>query len=642
MKRKIVVGFQSLSKTTLYLFLLLLAGGFFWINSVIAESSRQISETFVKTVESLMTQQAENFAHQFRGLFPTSDTPASYLLQHPELQRLCNEKLELLRDKSIRYIYLLWEDPRGRFRFLCDGSDQKSRPLQKFDPDDAELWTRIYRSGQPKILDQSQFQGLWKSLLFPIRVDGQTRAMLVIDYSTRFVGYVRQITEPVQKKLHLVLYLSGGLILLILLQLLLLLLVRNRSVRDPLTGIYNRGALRLLRRTLPLDQYNVLMIDLDHFKRINDTFGHDVGDLALRHAARLLSKTLGPRDHLIRYGGEEFIMLQHRKKPDPRYGRQRAEEILERFRQTSLNHAHHPPIPLRCSIGLFNQTTGTLDFDTILKKVDQALYQAKKSGRNCWMEVPDKSLTHEEGSPVNFESVQRWIDEGHLFCEYQPIYDRSGRKIIKYETLVRLRDAEGRILYPNRFLSMVWHTNTYIRLTRQVLEQAVDAFRDRDLPFTVNLTLQDLLDGKILQILRELAINDPYTVARLGIEILEHHDFDNIPLLEQSLRELKELGISIILDDFGAGHTNLLLLQSLPLDEFKIDRKLVLDLKNNPRAGILIHALTHYARQTGIKVTAEYVCDAEIFQRLQSLEVDYYQGFHLGRPGPLPPLNTPR
>ena len=623
---------QPLVRLTLYLVLILLISGIFWLAATVTHSAGRLEQTFIATIESTIYQRAERFAHQFLRDHPgTASELSARLLAQPEERRRCDEKLELMRDQYIRYVYLLWLDPQGRFRFLCDGSDDKGHTLQKFDPDRPKLWMEIYRRGEIRILDQSQYRGLWKSLLFPIRDGNRTRAMLVVDYSTEFLTTLHRLISPVQNTLRTILYITIGLALLIFVQLLLLFLIRNKSIRDPLTGVHNRGALRHMRYSLPWKHYNLLMIDLDHFKHINDTYGHDVGDMALLHTVKILRKLLHRKDHLVRHGGEEFLIFQYCGKgvDHRRHGIDLAEAILRAFRETPMHHPAYGEIHLRVSIGLYASSSGNEEFDQVLKKTDLALYRAKSSGRDCYMEV---SGEEKRSDTVKFDNVKRYIEQNRIVCEYQPIFLRDGKTVVKYETLVRLRQDDGTLLYPNDFLNAIWQTNTYIRMTRQVLEKAIETFREHPIPFSVNFALQDLLDENIFALIREMASREPETISRMSIEVLEYHNFTNVERLSTVLHRFKDLGISIILDDFGAGHANFLILQHLPIDEFKIDRQLIVENLKNPKAKKLLIALTRYARETGMKTTAEFVADEQIFRALQEIPVDYLQGYYLGRP----------
>ena len=626
-------GLRPLLKLTLYLIFILLIAGLIWLASIISRSSSDLQYALISTIESMLVQRAEHFGDQFQRHYGKTDYLPYYFRTHPEARQICDEKLELMRDRDIRFVYLLWLDPQGKFRFLCDGSETKGRVMQKFDPDDPALWRRIYRSGIVTIIDQSQFHELWKSLLYPIRTENKTRAMLVIDYSTDFLENLRRLTAPIHQTLQTILYVTIGLVAFIILQLILLYLMRNKSVRDSLTGIYNRNILSQLRYTLPLHNYNLLMIDLDHFKRINDTYGHDVGDLALKHSVELLKSIMKPKDFLIRYGGEEFLLLAHCRGRRRDTGRKLAQKTLEIFRHTPLEHPTYGKIYLKASIGLFPCPPREMGFDTALKEADLALYRAKKGGRDCYVEVNDGEQRETGRGVLDFSQIKRLIEQDRILCTFQPIYDHAGKQVVKYETLVRLKADDGSLIYPKDFLHVIWHTNTYVRMTRLILEKTIATFREKEeVYFSVNLTLQDLLDEQIVSQIEELARENPETVSRMGIEILEYHHFENIERLRETLNWLKELGISIILDDFGSGHANFFILQYLPIDEFKIDRRLILEAMSNLKAKKLLVSLAGYARETGLKTTAEYIANEKIFTMIQSVPVDYLQGYYLGRP----------
>jgi diguanylate cyclase (GGDEF)-like protein len=155
------------------------------------------------------------------------------------------------------------------------------------------------------------------------------------------------------------------------------------------------------------------MIDLDHFKHINDTYGHDVGDMALLHTVKILRKLLHRKDHLIRHGGEEFLIFQYCGKgvDHRRHGIDLAEAILRAFRETPMHHPAYGEIHLRVSIGLYASSSGNEEFDQVLKKIDLALYRAKSAGRDCYMEVSGEKR---RSDTVKFDNIKRYIEQNPL------------------------------------------------------------------------------------------------------------------------------------------------------------------------------------------------------------------------------------
>jgi diguanylate cyclase (GGDEF)-like protein len=628
---------RKLFKGAFALLLAVLIGGFIWLAVEIRLNSEQLEKRFLHIIESTILRHAEILRKQ---LFPRTSLRKPlyrYLKQHPEIRKQCDEKLALLFDDNIRYVYLLRLDPEGKFRFLCDGSDEKSRFNRKFDPDDPEKWRRIYNDGKTALIDQSHYRGLWKSLLYPMRAPdtNRTEAMLVVDYSTEFLSSLRSVTAPVSRLLDTIFFIIVVLVLLVLFQLFQLFMVRRRSYRDPLTGIYNRSLIPWLRKTVVWKNYHLLMVDLDHFKLINDTYGHNVGDRVLIHTTRQIGLLLGKHDYFIRYGGEEFLILSHTQRSSD--GLNLAQRIMKRLVEHPYRDPNYGEIDIRVSIGLYRNIPSDTPLETLLKRVDLALYKAKKSGRNRIIEFSQEALelpivTGE--TPPDFIRIKSWIEGGGVRCHYQPIHDRRSGEIVKYETLVRLLDDSGRLREPREFLREIWRTNTYLRLTQQVLRNALETFRGKRIPFSVNLSLQDLWDEKVLGDLEELARTYPETIRYLQIEILEYDRFEDLETLRRSLQKIKALGVSIVLDDFGSGQTDILLLGQLPIDGFKIDRTIVAEAVRNDRIRELIHFLGLYARKIGITCTAEYVADESIYRMLKEMPVDYLQGFYLSFPEP--------
>jgi diguanylate cyclase (GGDEF)-like protein len=235
------------------------------------------------------------------------------------------------------------------------------------------------------------------------------------------------------------------------------------------------------------------MVDLDHFKLVNDTYGHSVGDRVLIHTTRQISQLLGKHDYFIRYGGEEFLIFSHADRSSD--GLILAQRIMERLRNHPYTDPNYGEIDIQVSIGLYRDIPSDIPLETLLKRVDLALYKAKKSGRNRIIEFSHETLelpSAPQGTPPDFIRIKSWIEEGGVICHYQPIHDRQTGEIVKYETLVRLLDDGDQMREPREFLREIWRTNTYLRLTQQVLLNALKTFRGKRIPFSVNLSLQDL------------------------------------------------------------------------------------------------------------------------------------------------------
>ncbi len=615
-----------------YLLATFIALSLLWLIFSAQKRTNELKTSVEKHVELSVLGYSRQIAKQMIKKINSTKTDIVQILQKDKnLQKECNQKLELLRSSYIPYIYILWLDKKGRFRFLCDGSKEKSHFFQKFDIENKELWQKIYKSGKPKIIGQKKYEGLWKSLLYPIKALGKTQAMVVVDYSVSLPNSIGKIVKPYKKLLQIILIAMFLLVIIVFVEILHILAVRKKSFTDPLTGIYNREFLKALSKKLYLPNYDLLIIDIDHFKKVNDTYGHLVGDKVLKHITKSIKSSISIKDYLFRFGGEEFLVLLFNPKKD-RNAFLEAQKIRLNLSSNPLNESKFGKIYVKMSIGIYDNIKQNISFEVALREADKALYNAKKAGRNCVAKADtgDISIPKESHS---FSDIRSFIDSGNVFCQFQPIFLNSKeKKIAKYEVLARLKDNKGNVLMPGDFLSIIWKTNIYHRFTKQVINYSINTFKNKKEKFSINLSLQDILDEKIMDIIEEFAKKEPETISRMGIEILEYDRFDNIQRLQTVINRLKKHGIAIILDDFGSGHANFAIIEKLDIDELKIDGSIVQNINKNYKSKIFLETLAHFAKKSSIKTTVEFISSKEIFDTIVHIPFTYLQGYYLGKP----------
>lgn len=603
-----------------------------WLISTVGTITDDLKYSIEEHEEQSMQQHASNFIKRLESKVKHNKKELHILLEeNPSLQKICNNNLEIMRSKAIPYTYILWLDNDGKFRYLCDGSVEKSHFYQKFDPGDFERWKSIYKVGVVNVLDQSRYKGLWKSMLIPIVQDKKSIALLVIDYSTSFPGKIKQMVSPLQTFLIVILITIIVLIILIAIEMFLIYITKKKSYKDTLTGVYNRNFLIDISSKLLLEKYHILMIDLDYFKQINDLYGHLAGDEALKHVVSIIEKIIKKEDYLIRFGGEEFIVLLHVYK-NRRDSFDIAENIRLAIEKSPLKTDEFGDISIKTSIGVNSKTNEEKEFQSAIKNADIALYDAKKSGRNCVKKVTSFDETSKVAKNYTFSYIKTLIDKEAVSCRFQPIVSNTTGDIVKYEVLVRLKDENGKLIMPNDFLSIIWKTNIYHKLTKQIIEQSVEIFKNRTEHFSINLGLQDILNEDILLIIEEIANKESQTVKRMGIEILEYDRFEDIDRLGKIIERLKKFGISTILDDFGSGHANFSIVEQLDFDEIKIDGSIVEHVNTNKKSKALLETLASFAIKSNIKTTVEHVSSKEIFDSISKIPFDQLQGFFLGKP----------
>lgn len=603
-----------------------------WLIVSVNNTEEELRNSIEKSTEKSITQEAKKIVHILKTYIRNSDKDLPYILgKNRDLRQIVNQNLEIIRNDKIPYIYLLYLDKKGKFRYIADGSKKKSHFYQKFDPGNLAKWQNIYNSTKITLLDQSCYDGLWKSMLIPIVKDKKNIAMLVVDYSVKLPNSIKNIISPLKNFLLIVFFAIIFLIALVAIEVLQIYLINKKSYKDSLTGVYNRDFLNYISGRISLEKYHIIMIDLDYFKKVNDLYGHLIGDQALKHVTQIVKKFIHKKDYFIRFGGEEFIVLLKIRKS--RKGTLRVAELIRKtLAKTPFQTKQFGQITIKASIGVNQNTKEEKSIESAIKNADMALYEAKKSGRNCVKETIISKQIKKNIQNYNFSYIKSLIDKELVCCYFQPLFSNQTKKIVKYEVLARIKDEDGNLIMPNDFLPSIWKTNIYQKFTKQVIENSIRIFKSKKENFSINLGLQDILNEDILSIIKEIAQKEPQTIKKMGIEILEYDRFEDVDRLGKILRELKNLGISIILDDFGSGHANFTIVERLDFDEIKIDGAIVEHINENPRSKALLELLADFAIKSHLKTTVEYVSSKEIYDSIIKIPFTHLQGFYLGKP----------
>jgi diguanylate cyclase (GGDEF)-like protein len=419
-----------------------------------------------------------------------------------------------------------------------------------------------------------------------------------------------------------------------------------QATHDGLTGLPNRNLLqRRLEQAIHLAHKGniptaLLLLDLDRFKEVNDTLGHDVGDLLLQQVGPRLQAYLRPTDLLTRLGGDEFaIMLPA---TDATTAIQIARTLLEALAAPFLIGKH--AFDIGGSIGI--ALTPELGFEgtTLLRCADVAMYVAKRG--QSGHAVYSQEIDHHNPRKLALMSELRQAiaDNGLLLC-YQPKVSLLLGQIVGVEALVRWPHPVHGLIPPDEFIPLAEQTGLIGPLTQWVLKQAIRQCRDwgkmgLHLKIAVNLSTRTLFDPELLSTVTGLLTANEVAPSRLTLEITESTLVDDPERAHMALARLRACGVSIALDDFGTGYSSLSYLKRLPLDEIKIDKSLVLglDADGNPADVAIVRAVVAMARPLRCKVVAEGVESAEIWKLLRELGCDLAQGFYLSRPLPVEAL----
>ena len=557
-------------------------------------------------------------------------TLQSQILNDPKVCQKYEDELKLLQGDEIKYLYLLYRDDDGKFRYLLDAtsnSDEKAEVNQKFDPL-TNIWTEAYNLKTVQITKQEDLQTLWITIAYPVVFNNKVIAVLGADFT--YDVYI-QIVDTLNPMEEIYLYVAIFMSIMLVIAYVLIYLYyvsRKKSFIDSLTKIYNRHYLYEFLQTVSLENYQLMMIDLDYFKSVNDNYGHDIGDIVLISVVNEIKSHIRDNDLFIRFGGEEFLLLINKQNNDDAINI--AERIRKAIQKREIVTGSHK-ITMTISVGVNLFPFYAKNIDEAIKIADEQLYNAKISGRNTVCISREKNMQESQTSK-RISDVKEAIDSGRVKCAMQPIYSAETGDIFKYELLLRLIDKDGNIILPGEFLPSIRHTQIYISVTRIVIDYAIEMIQKNDYAISLNLDLQDIVNEDIMNIFKNKFENKRELSQRMSIEILEHEEIVNFDLIKQKINELKKLGFEIAIDDFGSGYANFRYLLHLQVNILKIDGNLIENLDKDKYAYHIVKTIVNFASDIGIKTVAEKVETIEEVNTLKELGVDYLQGYYLARP----------
>jgi diguanylate cyclase (GGDEF)-like protein/PAS domain S-box-containing protein len=474
----------------------------------------------------------------------------------------------------------------------------------------------------------------WEGELWSIRRDGTTvpiRAALspITDESGAVTSYMVMLTDISERRRAVE-------------------LARHQAQHDALTGLPNRilfmdrleQALATVARQHR--QFALMFIDLDHFKAINDTHGHEVGDAVLQEVAHRLRRCVRRVDTVSRLGGDEFVVLLADIGGVDQAAHVAA-TIMQSVGQPVPVAAGSPNLTLSVSIGIAICPSDGDDPKTLLRHADVAMYHAKENGRGAF-HFFSQEMNARVLERVQIEQrLRRALENGEFELEYQPEIDIGSGRTVGFEALIRWRDPERGLLMPEAFIGAAEESGLIVPIGKWVLREACQqARRWRDAGFpvvvAVNLSNVQFAHADLLRYVDEALAASGLAPEYLDLEITEKTIMDGDAATLALVNSLRARGVQLTIDDFGTGFSNLSSLRRFPLSKLKIDRSFVDDIVSEPDAAAMIPAIIALARSLKLKVIAEGVETAEQLHFLQQHGCDEYQGFYAGTGGAaLPP-----
>jgi diguanylate cyclase (GGDEF)-like protein len=410
------------------------------------------------------------------------------------------------------------------------------------------------------------------------------------------------------------------------------------ALRDPLTGFHNRRSLsetgsEMLQKAARREKaLAMLMLDLDHFKNVNDVHGHAIGDALLKAVAAEVAKLMPPNALAARLGGDEFACafvfdVGNR-------------DIVDRVADALVTRLSQPFdaagifVHISVSLGIANSAPDCETIDALMRRADIAMYAAKHQGRNrfAWF---DASMELELQQRNETESGMRnGIPREEFVPYFEQQIDLTTGRLGGFEVLARWDHPTKGLIQPDAFIGIAEETGMIADLSMSVMRQALLEAKNWDpsLLISVNVSPIQLKDPWLAQKIVKLLVETGFPANRLEVEITETSLFENLTLAQSIVGSLKNQGIRLALDDFGTGYSSLAHLRALPFDRIKIDKSFVVSIIENPESAAIVNAITRLGDSLGLPVTAEGIEDEAIEERLRQLGCHRGQGWHFGKP----------
>lgn len=410
---------------------------------------------------------------------------------------------------------------------------------------------------------------------------------------------------------------------------------------DSLTGLPNRqylqGRLPKLLERMAADERSLalLYVDVDHFKNINDSSGHGLGDQLLRIIARRLRQSAGAEDIVLRMGGDEFVVVAP---ADSGAGdaRTRARQLLATLRAPVVHEDMH--FTLTASIGIAMYPQDGLDCEALLKHAEIALYRAKENGRNCYrLFATDMNVQLSERVLME-QALRRAINTEEIHIEYQPVVDLESGLLVSFEALARWRHPAMGAVPPGRFIPLAEETGLILPLGEQIVREVLAQLKRWQqeglavAPVAINVAPLQFERTDFANYVHETALEFDIDPRLVSFEVTESTLLQNSNSHIVAIDTLRHAGSRVYIDDFGTGFSNLSYLKTLPADALKIDQSFVRGIEKDANDVAIIASIVSMARQMGMDTIAEGIETAEQAQRLRVLGCNLGQGYYFSRP----------
>lgn len=622
------------------LYLIGLSGLFGLVLAVLLYGTLKLEENVESKMIEISTSDVldivENGARHIQTLLNQDKSYITQMQENSTLQKAIEEHLKILLTKNIKYAYIIYKDENGIFRFLADASEPTEKALinQKFDVT-SPLWKKVFESKEPITIHHKLLKELSITHLHPLLKNDEVELILSIDFSIGKVEDINTIIMIMKITILATIMIIIFFSIILAIQTFRYIIAKKTAYVDKLTSAYNRNYLQELQDFINLDDYALAAVDIDHFKKVNDTYGHDVGDVILKEIVSIIHEnTRKKEDIVIRYGGEEFVILSKVKRDDQKSPLNIFERIYQSIQKHPFYISNLEAINITVSMGI-NLTPGqSRTFSDAFKLADIALYNAKSKGRNS-IEIYEQNQDLLNRAHLSIGEVNAALEENRVICYFQPIVNTMTKEISHYEALLRIIDIDNNIITPNIILPAIKGTFILRNITKRVLEICHQTlYENPNIKININLNPQDVINDTIIERLKEYSKEDNIA-QRIGLEIIESEDIIHFKHASENLLMLKKLGYTIFIDDFGTGYSNFVYLMQIQSDFIKIDGEIIKNIIHDKVSLAVVKSIVNFANEANIKVVAEHVSSEEIYKIISKLGIEYCQGYHFSAPKPL-------
>jgi len=415
------------------------------------------------------------------------------------------------------------------------------------------------------------------------------------------------------------------------------------AYHDPLTGLPNRLLLedRLQQAIVQAERSRsglaLVFLDLDNFKKINDSLGHAAGDALLKEVSARLKRCVRDSDTISRQGGDEFVLILR-----DLHGAETClpalTKIMETLQEPFTTEGNELTTSASIGVALYPQDGS--DFDILRKKADTAMYRAKEAGRNIYRFF-DEAMDEEAVEHLLMRSgLRRALERGEFVLHYQPQMELSSGRVVGVEALLRWEHPEFGLVLPGRFVPVAEDSGLIVPIgawvIREACRQAV-AWQRAGLPalsMAVNLSAAQFRRGSIEDTVVQALASAGLDPSKLELELTESILIQDVEQVMATVRQLKQLGVKLAIDDFGTGYSSLSYLKRFDIDKLKIDQSFIRDLASDPDDAAIVRAIIQMAHSLDLLTIAEGVETPDLLRQLQNFGCDEAQGYHFARPMP--------